>query len=47
MNFEEVNVHSLIAEVFQLINVQLRLKSNVFLIRSVAQDTPTLIESDY
>ena len=32
MNFETINVRKILAEVFQLINVQLRLKNNVFLV---------------
>lgn len=47
MNFESVSVLHLIAEVFQLINVQLRLKSDVYLIKSIAQGTPDIIISDY
>jgi len=32
MNFEPVNVRQIIGEVYQLINVQLRLKTGVFLV---------------
>ena len=47
MNFEPVYINKLVSEVYQLINVQLRLKTNVFLVKSVADDVPKVIESDY
>lgn len=46
MNFETINVRKILAEVYQLINVQLRLKTNVFLVQSTADETPLEIESD-
>ena len=36
----------MVAEVASLINVQLRLKENIYLIQSVAADVPQFIESD-
>ena len=47
INFEPVYIQKLISEVYQLINVQLRLKKNVFLVKSVAEDAPMILESDY
>lgn len=47
INFQPVYIQKLVPEVYQLINVQLRLKKNVFLVKSVAEDTPMVIESDY
>ena len=47
MNFEKVNVEQIVNEVYQLINVQLRQRTNVFLVQSVSQDCPVDIESDY
>ena len=47
INFEPVYIQKLVSEVYQLINVQLRLKKNVFLVKSVAEDIPLVIESDY
>ena len=46
MNFQEVEIRKLVADVASWINVQLRLKENIFLIQSVADDVPQLIESD-
>ena len=47
MNLEEVNVRRLVTEVQKLLNVQLRLKEKVYLICTVAEDVPEMIESDY
>ena len=47
MNFEPIEVSNLVNEVYSLINVQLRLKTNVFLVKSVAKHVPLVIESDY
>lgn len=47
MNYEEVDIRAITAEVTNLINVQLRLKTNVFLVKSVATDAPQIIMTDY
>lgn len=46
MNFQQVEIRKLVADVASWINVQLRLKENIFLIQSVADDVPQQIESD-
>ena len=47
MNYEQVDLQVLAAEVYELIGVQLRLKSNVQLVKEVAKDCPQFIGSDY
>ena len=47
MNFEQVPTKKLVAQIYQLINVQLRQKQEVFLVQTIAQGTPTTIETDY
>lgn len=47
MNFEPVDINQICQEIYQLMLVQLRLKVNVFLVKSVAADVPKVIESDY
>ena len=46
MNIENVDVLQLTQEVCQLINVQLRLKDSVYLVRSISNDVPKFINSD-
>lgn len=40
MNVEEVEVRGLVKEVYNILQVQLRLKENVYLICNVADDVP-------
>ena len=47
MNFETFKVSDILAEVYQLINVQLHIKTKVFLIQSISDEAPEEIESDY
>ena len=47
INFDTIEVSSLVEEVYSLMNVQLRLKTNVFLVKSLSVNAPLVIESDY
>jgi len=40
MNVEEVDVRGLVKEVYNILQVQLRLKESVYLICNVADDVP-------
>lgn len=47
MNYEKVDLHELAGEVHELIGVQLRLKSDVELVKDITRDCPQFIRSDY
>jgi signal transduction histidine kinase len=46
MNYENINIRELTQDVCRLINVQLRLKEQVYLIDSVTSEVPETMETD-
>jgi signal transduction histidine kinase len=47
MNYDDIELSSFVREITDLLQVHIRLKTNVYLLQHVASDVPRLVQSDY